>query len=654
MSAEVIKEFLVSINYKVDGDSEKKFTDGMATAAKGAAALALAVGAAATAVVAAVARIASQFDTLYYTSQRTGASVQNIKGLGYAFSQLGGSASQAVGTLESFTKALRNNPGLTNFVKGIGVNVNQDKAKVLTDVIDKLAQKPYYIGAQQAEMLGISEESFNLMVKNRAELARYRAEYDRTARTVGLNNDEAAKASRAFNDALLSLRATATAVAEKIGTDLAPVITRYLNMLRDWIAANPDKIEAAIKQVIAVAEALIITVGNIVTALKPVGEAFQSIAETLTGKEGLQASMELFAVFIVTSWLTRILGAFGAVGLGWKGLLLRLGIPVGLGILATGHGYQTPEQAAANPDSAALNKEGIDRRERVRNYIGDVFKPGKDDDRSFSERLLPKALGGKERPAEAASASEVGSTAPIGGSTFSQKAPGVMKRLMEDFSLSKEEAGVVLGNLGHESAGFKAFEEGGGGPGRGWAQWTDPGRKRRFFQYAEDRKIDPKSDEANYGFLKWELQNTHKSAIAALKNGATNEDKMVDFERIFEGAGVKAYGSRYKYARDAIKAYDAADQAAPLQAPPPVSKPAPINLPKVAEAAGKFDLNGITGAQPLGSSSWDNRTNNTTMHQETKIEVNGASDPAAVGSMVERNQDRVNSTMLRNATGAVR
>ncbi|TXN33898.1 phage tail tip lysozyme [Methylobacterium sp. WL19] len=649
MSAEIIKEFLVSINYQVNQGSEKKFTDGMATAAKGAAALALAVGAAATAVVAAVARIASQFDTLYYTSQRTGASVQNIKGLGYAFSQLGGSASQAVGTLESFTKALRNNPGLTNFVKGIGVNVNQDKAKVLTDVIDKLAQKPYYIGAQQAEMLGISEESFNLMVKNRAELARYRAEYDRTARTVGLNNDEAAKASRAFNDALLSLRATAMAVAEKIGTDLAPVITRYLNMLRDWIAANPDKIEAAIKQVIAVAEALVTTAASLVLALKPVGEMFQSIAETLTGKEGLQASMELFAIFIVTSWLTRILGAFGAVGLGWKGLLLRLGIPVGLGVLATGHGYQTPEQAAANPDSAALNKEGIDRRERVRGYIGDVFKPKEGDDRSLAERLLPKALGGKDRP-EAAGG---GSTAPIGGSTFSQKAPGVMKRLMEDFGLSKEEAGVVLGNLGHESAGFKAFEEGGGGPGRGWAQWTDPGRKRRFFQYAEDNKLDPKSDEANYGFLKWELQNTHKSAISALKNGATNEDKMVDFERIFEGAGIKAYGSRYKYARDAIKAYDAADQA-PLQAPAPSGGPPKIDLSKAAAAAGKFDLNGITGSSPLGTSSWDNRTSNTTMHQETKIEVNGASDPAAVGSMVERNQDRVNSTMLRNATGAVR
>ena len=147
------------------------------------------------------------------------------------------------------------------------------------------------------------------------------------------------------------------------------------------------------------------------------------------------------------------------------------------------------------------------------------------------------------------------------GKLFGQKAPQVMARLEHDLGLNETEAAAVLGNLGHESAGFKAFAEGGNGPGRGWAQWTDPGRKRRFFEYAQKNHFDPKSDEANYGFLRWELTHTHKGAIEALKSARTPEQKMMAFERSFEGAGVKAYGSRMRYMREALAAANAHPQA---------------------------------------------------------------------------------------------
>ena len=118
-----------------------------------------------------------------------------------------------------------------------------------------------------------------------------------------------------------------------------------------------------------------------------------------------------------------------------------------------------------------------------------------------------------------------------------------MARLERDLGLSHEESATILGNLGHESAGFKAFAEGGHGPGRGWAQWTDPGRKRRFFEYAQKNGLDPKGDEANYGFLMWELRTRMMGAIAALKAAHGPEGKMRAFEKSFEGAGVKHYES---------------------------------------------------------------------------------------------------------------
>ncbi|MCJ2048282.1 phage tail tip lysozyme, partial [Methylobacterium sp. J-070] len=49
--------------------------------------------------------------------------------------------------------------------------------------------------------------------------------------------------------------------------------------------------------------------------------------------------------------------------------MLRVGLPVAIGAVATGHGYQTPEEAAADPDRAQLQREGIERRGRVRGAV---------------------------------------------------------------------------------------------------------------------------------------------------------------------------------------------------------------------------------------------------------------------------------------------
>lgn len=170
-----------------------------------------------------------------------------------------------------------------------------------------------------------------------------------------------------------------------------------------------------------------------------------------------------------------------------------------------------------------------------------------------------------------------GSKAPIGGGTFKDKAPGISARLKQDFpGLTDEDTAAILGNLGHESAGFKAFEEGGHGPGRGWAQWTDPGRKARFFEYAKQRKLDPHSDDANYGFLRWELQHTHKGAIDALTHANGLRAKTRAFEGIFEGAGVKAYASRDRYADAALGA---------IQNAPKSVASAPYTSPQIGDQA---------------------------------------------------------------------
>jgi hypothetical protein len=230
--------------------------------------------------------------------------------------------------------------------------------------------------------------------------------------------------------------------------------------------------------------------------------------------------------------------------------------------------------------------------------------------------------------------------------TFNEKAPAVMDQLMKDFNLTEEEAGVVLGNLGHESAGFRAFNEGGGGPGRGWAQWTEPGRKRRFFEYARVNGLDPKSDEANYGFLKWELNNTHRNAIAALKNGRTAEEKMYGFEHDFEGARVKAYGSRFRYMHAAIAAHHRKTSV-------------DVGMPTIQSP---ISPDAVRNALPPGGlaapPSWNRAYHVTHNHHyspnhKVQIAVNGAGNPAEVGRHVAYHQARINGDLVRNLKGAV-
>jgi murein DD-endopeptidase MepM/ murein hydrolase activator NlpD len=197
----------------------------------------------------------------------------------------------------------------------------------------------------------------------------------------------------------------------------------------------------------------------------------------------------------------------------------------------------------------------------------------------------PFALG---KPSDSASSGSGNSKKRRRGSSqFDEKAPAVMKKLQEDFGLTREQAAGVVGNLGHESGGFGTLQEISpnsisGAGGFGWAQWTDvisrktgrtvSTRRTDFFNFAERNGLDPRSDEANYGFLKQELQTTHRYALNNLKRTSTVDEAMRVFERDYEGAGVKHYDSRLKYAN---RAYNSTGDGkfGGTQSPPKESNP---------------------------------------------------------------------------------
>lgn len=193
----------------------------------------------------------------------------------------------------------------------------------------------------------------------------------------------------------------------------------------------------------------------------------------------------------------------------------------------------------------------------------------------------------------------------MGGSGFNQKAPSIMANLMKDFGFTKEQAAGVVGNIGHESGGFKEMQEknplGGGRGGLGWAQWTGP-RRVDFEKYCAANKISPTSDEANYGFLKHELQTTYKSTVSAVKQAGTAGQAMQIFEKHYEAAGVKNYASRQNYVDNALASYST---SAPGEASPQVAAASNDNAapgsPPSAATPGSGPLAGVQATQGSGA-----------------------------------------------------
>jgi hypothetical protein len=83
---------------------------------------------------------------------------------------------------------------------------------------------------------------------------------------------------------------------------------------------------------------------------------------------------------------------------------------------------------------------------------------------------------------------------------FSNIGPRLTRDLQRDFGLTSNQAAGIVGNLAHESDGFKAYQEynpTAGRGGAGWAQWTGS-RRSGFEGYVKQNNLDPMSYGASY------------------------------------------------------------------------------------------------------------------------------------------------------------
>ncbi|EPB1549249.1 hypothetical protein ACRBZN_005246 [Klebsiella pneumoniae] len=329
MNAETLKDFLISLGFKVDEAGARKFDAVVAGTTLKAIELGVKVEAAALSVVAFTAKIASGLDDLYWASQRTGATVEGIKQIGYAVSQVGGSVDGARGSLENLARFMRNNPGAEGFLNRLGVQTRdasgnmRDMATIFTGVGQRLSSMPYYRANQYAQMLGLDE---NTLMAMRRGIGQFSGEYTAMTKAIGYNVDVAAVSSNKFMTSLRSFGLMAGMARDKIGSSLADGLAGSLDRLRRQILENFPKIEGAItgtvKGILWAGE----MVGRVIYRLIQLGQSISDWWDSLDKQS--QQLIELIGALTAAWWMlnramlaspiTWVLGLAAAIALLWE------------------------------------------------------------------------------------------------------------------------------------------------------------------------------------------------------------------------------------------------------------------------------------------------------------------------------------------------
>lgn len=155
-------------------------------------------------------------------------------------------------------------------------------------------------------------------------------------------------------------------------------------------------------------------------------------------------------------------------------------------------------------------------------------------------------------------------------SKFTELAPAIMGRLIDDFELTHEDAAAIVGNLAHECDGFDTLQEmkplvPGSKGGYGWAQWTGP-RRRAYEAWCKRKGWKGDEFEANYSFLFRELIGPEGRALPAVKRAVGLAEKTEVFMETFLRPGIPHLSSRVYYAKKALQMQPETDAASPVEA----------------------------------------------------------------------------------------
>jgi hypothetical protein len=236
--AENIQEFLATLGFKIDESGLEKFENSLKRLGSDAIKLGAAALAGVTAVTAAITKMASSFENLFYLSQRTRTSVEDIKALQYAFGQVGLTASDASSAITGIAMALRSNPGYGGLLKAWGINPAEGADKILADLIHKLSTMAPYVAQQYAAMFGISPQLLLQLEQNLPRLEESQRRYNEEAKRAGVNQGLFSWQSVQFMNTLRDLGATVELIWMSLASQSLPHVTEALKSVNTFLESH--------------------------------------------------------------------------------------------------------------------------------------------------------------------------------------------------------------------------------------------------------------------------------------------------------------------------------------------------------------------------------------------------------------------------------
>lgn len=237
---DVIREFLISLGFKINPADQKKFEGTVSKVEKTVKGLGVATVGVATASQVMVTRFTDSMEKLYYSAKRANSSVLGLQAAGSGADRIGVGAERMQGAIENIARNIRTNPGIESVISSFGIPVKgRDMADVALDVAKALSKLPFYQAAQYGELFGIDSDTLYMLQQG---LDKYQEAFEarkKLSTDLGIDTEEAARAAVEYKNTWRDIKDIASVLGDAItikmlgpAKELAEVTKETL---KDWV-----------------------------------------------------------------------------------------------------------------------------------------------------------------------------------------------------------------------------------------------------------------------------------------------------------------------------------------------------------------------------------------------------------------------------------
>ena len=224
-TSEVLQSYLVSLGFKTDVISLRKFEDQLGTTGKKVFGFGASVAGVVAGVEAATAAFAYSMRKNFFAADLAGSTVQRMQALTFAGKQFGISADAMEGSVTNLARAFRLNPGMRSYAESLThiSTAGRDTTDVLLDLVRSTKDMPEFIGANIMQQFGLGADDYHQMREHLDELTAARQKALNIQKATGVDMEKQRKDIEAYAAAMDTLSMQFDSFAKKFMSWSLPV-----------------------------------------------------------------------------------------------------------------------------------------------------------------------------------------------------------------------------------------------------------------------------------------------------------------------------------------------------------------------------------------------------------------------------------------------